>query len=130
MKMKTLENAYNKAIHAYIQAFCKKQEIDFDFWVGDQVGGMASFNDWYHFDFLSIKYDIDTDQPAGLILIYFDDSVEYNDCRINYESYCRGLRPRHVQDAEREKELAEVKERLANVKEIFENELANYIGHA
>jgi hypothetical protein len=128
--MKILENAYNKVVHSYIKLFCHKQGIDFDFWIGGQIGGIASFNDWYHYNFLDIKFDIDSNQPVHRILNYFDESVEYSDVKINYTSYCMGLRPQAVIDAEREKQLLKSKENVDYAKKELENEMLKYLGHS
>ena len=95
-----LKAYYEKACNEYIKAFCKKQEIEFDYWISDEVGGIASFIDQYYFDIQTIRYDIDTDQPKGLILQWQNDCVdnamskfEQNKLpEINYIAYSKGVR--------------------------------------
>lgn len=98
MKIKILQNRYNKVVDDYIQLFSNKQEIEFEFWVGDVVGGIASFGDIYFFSFSDILYDINTNQPKELILQWLYDGVDYPDININYYSYSKGLRHLQLQN--------------------------------
>ena len=91
MQMK-LKERYEKACNDYIAEFTKKQEIEFDGWVGDEVGGIASFIDQYFFNISDIVWDINSNQPEGLILQWQDDCLESNPKFISYFSYSRGLR--------------------------------------
>ena len=66
MNLEELKSRHEETISQYIKVFCEKQELDFEFWVGDQT--VAHFGDNYFFNFMDIKYDIDTNQPKGLIM--------------------------------------------------------------
>ncbi len=85
-----LKLRYESSCNAYIDVFCAKQEMDFNGWIGDEVGGIAECNDFY-FDFHAIVKDIDTAQPKGLIIDWYYDNLEAERF-INYDSYIRGLR--------------------------------------
>ncbi len=85
-----LKLRYESSCNAYIDVFCQKQEMDFNGWIGDEVGGIAECNDFY-FDFHAIVKDIDTAQPKGLIIDWYYDNLEAERF-INYDSYIRGLR--------------------------------------
>ncbi len=92
-----LQTQYENVCNEYIRRFCEKQEIDFDGWVGDEVGGIASFIHQYFFNMSDIILDITTNQPVGFILDWQSDGVDYNLFKdntehINYNSYIMGLR--------------------------------------
>lgn len=86
-----MKQKFKEAVNEYILAFCLKQDIDWDYWIGNDVGGVACFGDLY-LNFDDIRFDIDSNQPAGLITDHYWESV-YNDPKvINYRSYAMGLR--------------------------------------
>lgn len=94
--MKNLKQNFDKACNDYIEYFCKKQEIYFEFWVADEVGGVACFGD-YFFSMTDIIMDIESEQPIGLILdwqneIADQDPADSKSIYINYRSYIKGLR--------------------------------------
>lgn len=95
-KINDLKARYEKACNEFIELFCSKQEMVFEFWVGGEIGECAVFGD-LSFTFSDIVYDINTKQPKGLILKWYEDSVDYqlanpNKSNINYFSYSKGLR--------------------------------------
>ena len=99
IKLQELKKQYNFVCNEYIQKFINKQQIDFDGWISDDVGGIASFCCQYFFNLSDIIFDINTKQPKGLILEWQSDDVDYNLLRehkeqihINYKSYAMGLR--------------------------------------
>lgn len=87
----SLKNEYEKIVQKYIDIFCKKQDSYFEFWVRDDVGGIACFGDVLYFNFMDIKHDIDTKQPSGRIIDWLHESLDSKKW-INYKSYCMGLR--------------------------------------
>jgi hypothetical protein len=87
-----LKSRYELVCAEYIVEFCKKQEMDFDGWVGGTIGGIACCGDFF-LNFSDITYDINTCQPPGLILKWYNDNLTQSAHRwINYHSYARGLR--------------------------------------
>lgn len=97
LSIEKLKAQYEDVCNEYIRRFCEKQEIYFDGWVGDEVGGIASFISQYFFTIDDITLDLNTKQPAGLILDWQSDGVDYNMFNekteyINYKSYTMGLR--------------------------------------
>jgi len=96
----TLKDRYEKICNEYIKIFSDKQDIQFDEWMGGIVGGVAGFISEYYFNFSDIVYDINSDQPKGLILRWQDDYLENvpNGRNINYYSYSKGLRYSDLQD--------------------------------
>lgn len=98
MKTKNkLQQKYYNIVRDYIIAFQKKQELEFDYWIGDNIGEMAAFGDYY-FSFDDIRYDIDNDIDKELILEWHNNTTDYalkhntTNALINYRSYCNGLR--------------------------------------
>jgi len=97
MKIEKLNEQYKSVCNEYIDLFCKKQQIEFDGWVGDEIGGIAGFAGQYFFGLSDIILDLTTKQKKWLILEWQDDGVEFNSSRddveyINYKSYTMGLR--------------------------------------
>lgn len=97
MERTELAENYKKACEAYVEVFCKKQDMYFDEWVGDEVGGIALCNDFY-FGIGDIIDDIEYDQPVGSIIDWYYDNLKYEDIHINYKSYIRGLRVQYLYD--------------------------------
>ena len=91
IKLALLKSMYETACNQYVQKFANKQGIEFDGWVGDEVGGLAAFNCEYFFNISEIVLDINTKQPKCAILNWQNDNVEF-DQKINYKSYTMGLR--------------------------------------
>ena len=90
-RINKLKNSYETACHAYIDEFCKKQEIDFDFWVADIIGGICVLGD-FSFNFNDIVYDINSNQPKGAIFGWYEDNLKRPGKSINYFSYTKGIR--------------------------------------
>jgi hypothetical protein len=88
---KKLQKDYESIANAYLAEFCKKQELEFDGWVGDIVGGVAMFGDFF-FSFPDIVWDINSNQPPHLIIAWYDDNLRIIEKSINYFSYTKGLR--------------------------------------
>ena len=84
MKLKT---KYEKIVEQYLIAFVEKQDLDIDncYWVADRVGEILSVNEQYYFDFNDIRFDVDNDVKAELILKWQDEE-KYT---VNYENYLK-----------------------------------------
>lgn len=98
MSKKALGNYY-EACNELVKEFCKKQDFTFDDWIGDEVGGHASFDSYWVFVFGDIVTDLELKAPKGLIKKWVEASCEHNedkDCKdwktINYKSYIKGAR--------------------------------------
>jgi len=89
--MSVLSSNYKAACVAYIRAFEKKQGMEFFGWIGDYVGELADFSGWV-FNLSDIIHDIDTKQPKGNIIAWYDACIDNAPQRINYSSWCMGLR--------------------------------------
>ena len=97
MKLKELNEKYEFACNELVKKFCNKQGLQFDYWINDEIGGIASFSNSYFFNLCDIILDLKTKQPKGLILSWQDEGVEFNFnhqniTNINYKSYTMGLR--------------------------------------
>lgn len=94
---KTVEliESYSKVCNEIVQAFAKKHDMDFNYWVGDETGGVAALAD-YFFDLTDILHDLKTSQKKWFIVKWQEDSVEAHfkgiSDTINYKSYCMGAR--------------------------------------
>jgi hypothetical protein len=94
-KLQKLKEQYEFVCNEYVQKFCNKQGIEFDGWVGNEIGGIASFISQYFFNFSDIVWDVNSKQPKGLILKWQDDCVNHVENlgkSINYFSYSKGIR--------------------------------------
>ncbi|NBO22208.1 hypothetical protein EBU94_02545 [bacterium] len=96
MKIEKLKENYDKICNKWIKAFCKKQEIEFDGWIGEP-GEIASFCCQYFFNLSDIILDMTTNQDKWFILEWQNEDVEHNMLleereHINYRSYIKGLR--------------------------------------
>ena len=97
VKLQELKKIYEFACNEYVQKFCNKHQFEFDGWVGDEIGGIASFACQYFFNLSDIILDLKTKQPKGQILDWQSDGVDFNmfndnQQHINYKSYTMGLR--------------------------------------
>lgn len=93
--MTTIEK-YEKSVMQVIDEFCKKQDCDFEYWVGDIVGEICVFGDNF-FNFTDVYLDLINKAPAGLIFEWQNSDIEFNINRkkpkhINYRSYIMGAR--------------------------------------
>lgn len=91
MALKELKSGYNYYCGEYISKFCEKHELDFDGWTGNTIGGIACCGDCY-FNFQDIVWDINSEQPKGLILEWYWDTLDNPKKSINYYSFSKGLR--------------------------------------
>jgi len=91
MKIETLQKKLEKTIQQYIEAFEDKHDCEFDFWVADKIGEIATFGD-YFFDFRDIRADLEEDAPKYLIWEWYDEQIE-NDLNkghsVSYETWLR-----------------------------------------
>ena len=72
---KGLKKAYEEAVEDYVRVFMKKQNINCNGWINDEIGGIITCSD-YFINFDDIKADIDLDAPVGLYFGYYDDAYE------------------------------------------------------
>lgn len=95
ISLEELKEQYIFVCNEYVSKFCEKQDVDLDFWVSNEVGSVACFNSDFFFGMDEIRFDMDTNQPVGLIFKWQNDSIDAhfrNEDTINYYSYAKGLR--------------------------------------
>lgn len=88
-----MKKEYEKAVKSYINYFCLKHELEFEFWVGDEVGRICCMGDYY-FDFDNIRYDIDNDIERDFIFQWYDYALEHYHEKtgmpdLNYKNFCK-----------------------------------------
>ena len=88
----TLKKKYENVCNEYISRFCRKNELTFEGWVGNEIGGVAVFGDEFFFNFHDIVWDINSKQPQHLIIDWIYESIDNYPKSINYYSYTKGLR--------------------------------------
>lgn len=89
---KQMRKELDKILMDYIRKFEKKQDMNFEFAVCDDLMDVICFGCVYHFSINDIIFDIDTSQPKGLITEWLEGCLENNGKSINYQSYSKGLR--------------------------------------
>lgn len=93
MTVKGLKNKYKEVCSEYVSKFCRKQDLDFEGWVADEVGQVVFCGD-FCFNFSDIVLDINTNQKAGLIIEWYYSLTDEFKC--NYASYIKGYRPKQL----------------------------------
>lgn len=88
--MSNLKEQYEKIVNKYTDRFCKKHGLELDFWVADDIGGVAMLGD-YFFSFNDIRLDIDTNQKKEAIFEWYEIMLESN-VNINYYNWIKGFR--------------------------------------
>lgn len=81
-----------KILEEYIKQFENKHDLFFEFAVSDNLLGTICFGCVYYFNIDDIVFDIDTNQPKGLIIDWLEQSLEYPNEHINFRSYSKGSR--------------------------------------
>ena len=106
MKIEELKKEYEKLCNEYVKKFVKKHGYEFDYWIADDVGGIASFIEQYYFNLSDIRYDLENKILKGEIFKWQDENVEVQDGRfINFNSYCMGLRVKQISKNINEEEI-------------------------
>ena len=95
--MKNTIKKYHAICKEIVEKFSEKQNLDFDFWVGDDIGGVASFSCSYFFSLQDMVLDLETQQIPGFIIQWQEESTDFNLMKedpifINYISYIGGMR--------------------------------------
>jgi hypothetical protein len=91
-----LQSLHKSILNEYVNRFQAKHDIQFDYWVGDKVGGLAVFIGEYFFSSSDIIYDIDNKCVKELIMEWHDDLIvahcNGSDVEISFPHYKNGLR--------------------------------------
>lgn len=94
---KKLKDDFEKAVNAYLMAFCEKQGFGYEdakeSWVAGDVGSVVRCGDCY-LSFDDIRTDIDMDAPAGEIINwynYYEEMAILNLPLMNYNGWLQGM---------------------------------------
>lgn len=88
---------FERSTKLLIDMFCKKQEVDYEFSVSDDITGVSAYSGHNYFSLNDVYFDMVNDKPKGLIIewqqyISYYSITKNVDRFINYESYCLGAR--------------------------------------
>lgn len=90
VRLKELKKEYEKCCQEYVDIFCKKQDMAFEGWVGNEVGSVATCNDFF-FNLSDIIHDLNSKQKKGVIVDwYYEDTMLEGG--ISYYGYTKGIR--------------------------------------
>ena len=92
MRLSRLKKQYEIVVSEYVQKFCNKQGLEFEGWVADDIGGVACFGDIFFYNLKDIIWDVNSNQPKGLIIQWLYDCCDNPEKAINYFNYSKGLR--------------------------------------
>lgn len=91
IKQETI-NTLNQTIQKYVDLFCIKHGLEFDFWVSDLTGTVASFSSSYFFNFEYIRLDLEKEVNKSLIMEWYDEMLEVaqnEEYTLNYYTYLK-----------------------------------------
>lgn len=91
MTIEDLKKQYEAIVTEYVEKFCKKQDLTFKFWICNEIGSIACFEDIYFYDFKDILFDINTKRHKGLIVEWVEYCLEWEG-QIDYSLYAKGKR--------------------------------------
>lgn len=79
------KDKFNEIANLYIRLFEEKHEIDFDYWIGDEIGGVADFNS-YCLNYDDVRRDIDEEVDKTVFFAWYDYNFN-TDQYVNYKSW-------------------------------------------
>jgi len=82
--------AFEVAVDRLLMEFCEKHDLSYEFSVGEDSIDVFSLSHFF-FSLSDIYFDLKSNQPKGKIIEWYDYILE-NEVKINYYSYCMGLR--------------------------------------
>ena len=83
-----MKKQLEKVLKQYIKEFEKKQDLTFEFAVGDNLMEVISFRCVYFFNMSDIIYDIDNNIKDNIIVEWFEYTIQEKDY-INYRTYLK-----------------------------------------
>ena len=91
MNKKNLKSDYEYAINEYIDYFCKTNKTSLEYWIGDDIGGIANIQDIL-LNFHDIKYCVDNNISFDWLQHWYyynyDNFTEQIPKNINLTTYC------------------------------------------
>ena len=83
-----MKKQLEKVLKQYIKEFEKKQDLTFEFAVGDNLMEVISFGYVYFFNMSDIIYDIDNNIKENIIVEWLEYTIQEKDY-INYRTYLK-----------------------------------------
>lgn len=83
-----MKKQLEKVLKQYIKEFEKKQDLTFEFAVGDNLMEVISFGYVYFFNMSDIIYDIDNNIKENIIIEWLEYTIQEKDY-INYRTYLK-----------------------------------------
>ena len=83
-----MKKQLEKVLKQYIKEFEKKQNLTFEFAVGDNLMEVISFGYVYFFNMSDIIYDIDNNIKENIIVEWLEYTIQEKDY-INYRTYLK-----------------------------------------
>ena len=83
-----MKKQLEKVLKQYIKEFEKKQDLTFEFAVGDNLMEVISFGYVYFFNMSDIIYDIDNNIKEDIIVEWLEYTIQEKDY-INYRTYLK-----------------------------------------
>lgn len=83
-----MKKQLEKVLKQYIKEFEKKQDLTFEFAVGDNLMEVISFGYVYFFNMSDIIYDIDNNIKENIIVEWLEYTLQEKDY-INYRTYLK-----------------------------------------
>ena len=83
-----MKKQLEKVLKQYIKEFEKKQDLTFEFAVGDNLMEVISFGYVYFFNMSDIIYDIDNNIKENIIVEWCEYTIQEKDY-INYRTYLK-----------------------------------------
>ena len=90
----SLFQTLNKSIQDYVNIFCKKHDLYFEFWVADLAGTIGCFSNEYYVDFETIRLDLEKDADKNVFFDWYEITLELgmkDEPIINYYSYLKTI---------------------------------------
>jgi hypothetical protein len=77
--MEKLKQDYEMAVNAYLKAFCKKHDYEYDpdYWVAGDVGGVIMIGDIF-VNFTDMRVDIDNNALQGEFMEWYEYCLRMN----------------------------------------------------
>ena len=89
-----LRDDFRSVAVRYVERFERKYSLKLEFWVADDVGGVACFGDWF-FSFDDIRYDIDHRLNENVIMDWHQANVDQG-ARIGLIAWSKGFRHKDI----------------------------------
>ena len=93
-----LQPDYKDIVMKYINEFSEKHSVTFDYFVGDKMGEVCVFSN-YFIDFNDLRLDLDNNIPEETFFKWYDETLiraTNNKQVLNYETFSKGFTYLHL----------------------------------